>query len=82
MKQEQREQMTKDLLVLLNMFSKEIDKKNHDLVNEFIEHHEFGVALEWLYATLINSKVSISQSQNEMFQKLAKEMQIVLAGEQ
>jgi hypothetical protein len=57
-----------------------IDDKSINLLRDFIENREYGVALEWLYSIVTERQIELSAEQAAACQKLAARMGIELAG--
>jgi len=62
------------LLLLVDDLSSSIDQKNLQICREFIEHREFGVALEWLWSVAMENNISVSETQKCSFHHLAELM--------
>jgi hypothetical protein len=64
------------LLLLVEALAPVFDDDTLSIVREFIEHYEFGVALEWLHSAVIRRSISLSDAESESFRKLAHLMDI------
>ena len=73
-----RRELEEALTALVNSLAADIDAKNLDLLRDFIENREFGVALEWLISLLRERSVTISQNQKQEIKRLADLMHIDL----
>jgi hypothetical protein len=52
---------------LVQSVSAQLDGKNLELLEDFIENREFAVAVEWLYSTIKERSIALSaQQQNEL----------------
>ena len=69
------------LLSLLESLAPLLDAKTQELVRDFIENREFGVALEWLYSAAHRLKISLTAEQAQKFDELAALMRIDLRQE-
>ena len=55
---ELRRELDKSLTSLINSIaSTEIHQNDRDLLAEFVENFEYGVALEWLHSLLVERKI-------------------------
>jgi mRNA-degrading endonuclease YafQ of YafQ-DinJ toxin-antitoxin module len=64
---------------LVGSMSSQLSLRDHKLLTEFIENREFGVALEWLYSSIVENDLRPSSSQQLEIQRLAKMMDIDLS---
>jgi hypothetical protein len=55
------------------------DDKNREILIEFIENREFGVALEWLCAIIMERDMEVSDQQKVEIRRLADLMKIDLS---
>jgi hypothetical protein len=62
------------LLSLVEGLSPALDEKNSELVRNFIENREFGVAFEWLHSLVLGRSIPITFEQKEVFERLAQLM--------
>ena len=70
-----RREMDKALTSLINSIaSTKIDQDNRDLLADFVENFEFGVALEWLHSLIVSRGIQLSSDQEDEIQRLAKRM--------
>jgi hypothetical protein len=67
-----------DLTRLTNEILREEDKKNHDIVIDFIENREYGVALEWMSSVINEKPIVLSSTQLKTMLELAALMGIDL----
>jgi hypothetical protein len=63
---------------LVDALAPELDESTADIVRDFIENREFGLALEWLQAVVIEQSISLSNDQREKFDALARLMNVDL----
>ena len=76
---ELRRELDGSLTSLINSISTtEIDQKNRELLAEFIENFEYGVALEWLHSLILDRKIQLSSEQDQEMRRLAQRMKIDL----
>ena len=76
---ELRRELDGSLTSLINSISAtEIDQKNRELLAEFIENFEYGVALEWLHSLILDRKIQLSSEQDQEMRRLAQRMKIDL----
>jgi hypothetical protein len=77
---ELRRELAQSLTSLINSISPtEIDKHNRDLLGEFVDNCEFGVALEWLRSLIVERSIQLSFQQEQEIQRLAQRMKIYLS---
>jgi hypothetical protein len=77
---EVRRELEKSLTSLVSSISPtEIDKHNRDLLAEFIDNFEYGVALEWLHSLTTGRGIQLSSEQQEEIERLAQRMKIDLS---
>jgi hypothetical protein len=75
-----RTELEKSLTLLVASFSPtQIEQHDRDLLIEFIDNHEYGVALEWLDALVFNRRVPLSADQRTEVERLAPQMNIDLS---
>jgi hypothetical protein len=63
---------------LVESMPAKFDGKNRELLNEFAENREFGVALEWLHSIIVERSIELSAQQEQEIQRLANLMGIRL----
>jgi hypothetical protein len=63
---------------LVESMPAKLDGKNRELLNEFAENREFGVALEWLHSIIVERSIELSAQQEQEIQRLANLMGIRL----
>ncbi|MGY2901674.1 hypothetical protein [Bradyrhizobium sp. URHC0002] len=74
-----RRELDGSLTSLINSISSaEIDQKNRELLAEFVENFEYGVALEWLHSLIVDRKIQLSPGQDQEMRRLAQRMKIDL----
>jgi len=79
---ELRRELDGSLTSLINSISSvEIDQKNRELLAEFVENFEYGVALEWLHSLILDRKIQLSPEQDQELRRLAQRMKIDLQQE-
>ena len=71
-------QLEEALTTLVGSLSSELSLKNRELLTEFIENREFGVALEWVHSLTVNDELRFSASQRAEIQRLAAMMKVEL----
>jgi hypothetical protein len=71
--------LEQSLTSLVNSMMTGLDDKNRELLTDFIENREFGVALEWLYSIIIRCNLVLSDQQNHEIKRLAALMKIDLS---
>jgi len=64
---------------LLSSMTCQLDPASYELAKEFIEHREYGVALEWLAEAAAKQGIRLSESQQADFDQLARVMGIDLS---
>jgi len=75
-----RREMDKSLTSLIDSIaSAEIDQNDRDVLAEFVENYEYGVALELLHSWLVERGISLSSQQDEEVRRLALRMKIDLS---
>ena len=76
---ELRDELQRSLTALItSIASTEIDRHNRDLLADLVENYEFGVALEWLHALIVERNIQLSSGQEWELQSLAQRMKIDL----
>jgi len=76
---ELRDELQRSLTALItSTASTEIDRHNRDLLADLVENYEFGVALEWLHALIVERNIQLSSGQEWELQSLAQRMKIDL----
>jgi hypothetical protein len=68
------------MIALLETLTSSLDVKSSEMVRDFVENREFGVALGWLHSIVLERHISLSADQSEKFGKLATLMSIELSG--
>lgn len=77
---EVRRELEKSLISLISSISTtEIDKGSRELLVEFIDNFEYGVALEWLHSLIVEKGIQLSSKQYEEIERLAERMKIDLS---
>jgi hypothetical protein len=77
---ELQRELQNSLTSLINSISStELDKRNRDLLDEFLKNYEYGVALEWLHSLLVERSIPLSLQQEQEIQRLAQHMKIDLS---
>jgi hypothetical protein len=77
---ELRRELQNSLKSLVNSISStELDKHNRDLIDEFLENYEYGVALEWLHSLIVERSIPLSFQQEQEIQRVAQHMKIDLS---
>ncbi len=69
------------ILSLLDSSMSQIDEDTRNLVREFVESREYGVALEWLNSYFIANDVNISSEDEKMMAFLSERMGLNLSTE-
>jgi hypothetical protein len=72
------DELERSLASLVESMSIILAKRDVDLLTEFIENREYGVALQWLDATVVEYSFELSPAQETEIQRLAELMQIEL----
>jgi hypothetical protein len=76
---ELRLELEKSLTSVISSISSDaIDRQNRDLLAEFVENFEYGVALEWLHSLIVERGIQLSGEQEEQIRRLAQRMKIDL----
>jgi hypothetical protein len=76
---ELRRELDQSLTSLVNSIaSTELNQSDRDLLAEFIENFEYGVALEWLHSLIVERGIQLPREQEEQIQRLAQRMKIDL----
>jgi hypothetical protein len=70
--------MERSLKSLVDSIPPKLDDKNRELLNEFAENREYGVALEWLHSVIVERSIQLSAQQEQEIQRLAQLMGIDL----
>jgi hypothetical protein len=77
---ELRRELEKSLTSLISSISSaEIDQHNRELLAEFVENFEYGVALEWLHSLIVERRIQLSPEQDDEIRRLAQRMKIDLS---
>jgi hypothetical protein len=71
-------ELSEGLIALLETLEPFLDPKSQELVRDFVENNEFGVALEWLHSAVLGRKISLTAYQVQKFDELAALMGIDL----
>jgi hypothetical protein len=71
--------LEQSLTSLVNSIMTGLDDENREIVIDFIENREFGVALEWLYLIIVERNLLLSEQQNHEINRLAALMKIDLS---
>jgi hypothetical protein len=74
-----RREMNAALTSLASSIALKIDRNNRDLLAEFIDNFEFGVALEWLHCLTVSKRIQLSSEQEEEIRRLAQRMGLDLS---
>ena len=75
-----RRDMNESLISLLSSIPPNaVDKRNRDLLTEFIDNFEYGVALEWLHSLVKERDIQLSSEQRQAIERLAQQMKIDLS---
>jgi hypothetical protein len=72
------DELERSLASLVESMSIILGKRNVDLLTEFIENREYGVALRWLDAMVVEHSLELSPAQEREIRRLAEFMQIEL----
>ncbi|MGY8633694.1 MafI family immunity protein [Bradyrhizobium sp. 14AA] len=72
-------QLEEALRNLVDSMSSQVSPRDRELLAEFIENREFGVALEWLHSSIMENDLRPASSQKLEIQRLAKAMDIELS---
>jgi hypothetical protein len=76
---ELRRELGGSLTSLINSISSaEIDQQNRELLAEFVENFEYGVALDGLHSLIRDRKIQLSPGQDQEMRRLAQRMKIDL----
>jgi len=51
--------------LVISISSTELDKHNRDLLDEFVENREYGIALEWLHSLIVERSIQLFSSAGE-----------------
>jgi hypothetical protein len=76
---EECRQLEEALTNLVGSISSQLSRRDRELLTEFIENQEFGVALEWLHSSIIGNDLRPSSGQQLEIQRLAAAMNIDLS---
>jgi hypothetical protein len=71
--------LEESLTDLVGSLSTVLDDKNREILINFIENREFGVALEWLCSIIIARNLQLSTQQEREIRRLADFMKIDLS---
>jgi hypothetical protein len=66
------DELERSLTSLVESMSSNLGKRDLDLLTDFIENREYGVALQWLDATVIEHSIELSPAQETEIQRLAE----------
>ena len=66
------------LSTLVDSLAPKLDERNLSLLRDFIDHREYGVALEWLASLIKTRSIQISSEQQQEIHRLAKTMGLSL----
>ena len=66
--------LEKSLTRLVSCLSGQLDVADRDILTEFMENREFGVALEWLHSLTISRNLLLSERQKAEVRRLAEMM--------
>ena len=80
-RQERWRQLEKSLTSLVGSMSSKLGDQDRELLNDFIENREYGVALEWLYSTVVEENIQLDPDQEAEIKRLAQIMDIDLKSE-
>jgi hypothetical protein len=72
------DELERSLASLVESMSIILGKRDVDLLTEFIENREYGVALRWLDAMVVEHSLELSPAQEREIRRLAEFMQIEL----
>jgi hypothetical protein len=72
------DELERSLASLVESMSIILGKRNVDLLTEFTENREYGVALRWLDAMVVEHSLELSPAQEREIRRLAEFMQIEL----
>jgi hypothetical protein len=64
---------------LVESLSAELQPKDKEILIDFIENYEYGVALEWLYSIVVERSIQLTLPQQQEIQRLAQRMGIDLS---
>jgi thymidylate synthase ThyX len=67
------------LTSLVDSMSMALHDDNREILTNFIENREFGVALEWLHSIIITRNLQLSEQQQIEIRQLAEFMKIDLS---
>jgi len=73
-----RREMEEALTSLAASIAPNIDQNSRDLLAEFIENFEFGVAVEWLHSLTVSKGMQLSSEQEQEIRRIAHRMDIDL----
>lgn len=76
---EARQYLETSLTSLVGSMSTGLYDKNCEILIDFIENREFGVALEWLYSIVIERNLQLSKQQQSELRQLAEFMKVDLS---
>jgi hypothetical protein len=66
------------LRLIIRENSDYLDEKNIEILNDFIDNNEFGIALEWLHSICVERRIILSVEHTEKLQRVACLMKIDL----
>jgi hypothetical protein len=72
------DELERSLASLVESMSIILGKRNVDLLTEFTENREYGVALRWLDVMVVEHSLELSPAQEREIRRLAEFMQIEL----
>lgn len=77
-RQEIWQELEKSLMSLLESLSADLARRDQEILINFIENREYGVALEWLRSVIVEQPVQLTVRQAKEMQRLAELMNIKL----
>ena len=60
------------LMSLLEALAPLLDADTQELVRDFVDNREFGVALEWLHSAVLRKKVTLTPNQAQKVQRIGE----------
>lgn len=63
---------------LIQDLEDKIDQTNLDLLNDFVQNYEYGVALDWLQSLIAERPISLTERQETAIQQLKRRMGLPL----
>jgi hypothetical protein len=70
--------LERSLTALVDSLSSKLGDKDRELLVDFVENREYGVALEWLYLVVVNQHIELAPDQEREVKRLAEIMNIDL----